>query len=173
MARQKAMRADEFMRQLESDPVWVAKRDQREREQEKQRQVLDADQQQLVNEICGLGYQIKSVWDLVNNSPHQFLERNFLGEYLDAYPILVKHLSIDHHPRIREGIIRALTVPDGGDAVAWALLGEFENEQDADMKWVISNALRIVMNRNARKRYPAVDEFYSNHGRETDSGNAG
>ena len=87
------MRADELMRELESDPSWVAKRDERERKQAERRKVLDADQKQLVDEICAAGYQVQSVWDLVNNTPHQFLERNFVGEYPDAYPILIKHLK--------------------------------------------------------------------------------
>ena len=172
MARRKPMPADELMRELESDPSWVAKRDERERKQAERRKVLDADQKQLVDEICAAGYQVQSVWDLVNNTPHQFLERNFVGEYPDAYPILIKHLKLDHLPGIREGVIRALTVPDGGDDVAWALLGEFESEKNADMKWVISNALRTVMNRKARMQYPAVDEYYSNYARQPDTKDA-
>ncbi len=89
-----------------------------------------------------------------------------MGEYPAAYPILLKHLGMEHHPRIREGIIRALTVPDGGNEVAWELLGHFEKEQDAQMKWVIANALRTVMNRSARKKYPEIDNYYKNPGVE-------
>ena len=161
MAR-KRITADELMRELESDPEWVAKREERERQQAKLRAVLDADQLELVREICDVGYQVTSVWDLVNNTPHPHLKRNFVGEYPAAYPILLKHLGMEHHPRIREGIIRALTVPDGGDEVAWELLGHFEKEQDAQMKWVIANALRTVMNRSARKKYPEIDNYYKN-----------
>ncbi len=110
------------MRELESDPEWVAKREERERQQAKLRAVLDADELELVREICDVGYQVTSVWDLVNNTPHPHLKRNFVGEYPAAYPILLKHLGMEHHPRIREGIIRALTVPDGGNDVAWNYL---------------------------------------------------
>ena len=39
------MIVDEFMRQLESDPEWLARRDQREREREECGQRLDVDQQ--------------------------------------------------------------------------------------------------------------------------------
>ena len=166
------MRADELMRELESDPAWFAKQKKRELLQAERRDVHDADQKQLVGEINAAGYQINCVWDLVNNTAHEVLERNFTGEYPVAYPILIKHLTLDHLPAIREGIIRALTVSDGGNEVAWALLGEFERETNADLKWVISNALRTVMNRKARKQYPAVDEYYSNHGRRSDAQDA-
>jgi hypothetical protein len=165
MAR-KRITADELMRELESDPEWVAKREERERQQAKHRAALDADEMELVREIRNVGYQVTSVWDLVNNTPHPHLERNFVGEYPAAYPILLKHLRMEHHPRIREGIIRALTVPDGGNEVAWELLGQFEKERDAQMKWVIANALRTVMNRSARKKYPEIDDYYKNPGVE-------
>ncbi len=34
------------------------------------------------------------------------------------------------------------------------------------MKWVIANALRTVMNRSARKKYPEIDNYYKNPGIE-------
>lgn len=167
------MRADDFLRQLESDPEWVARRDERERDHAlnvaKHRAKLEADEMVMINEIRAAGYDVKSVWDLVNNTPHPFLERNFVGEYPNAYPILIKHLEKDHIREIREGIIRALTVPDGGNEVAWALLKQFETERDRELKWVIANALRTVMNRSARKKFPEIDACYKN----PDSDNAG
>ena len=85
------------------------------------------------------------------------IERHFLGEYPDACPILANHVSIDHHPRARAGIIPVLTVLEGGNAVAWALLCGFESEPNAGMKWVICNAIPTVMNRTARKRQPSTN----------------
>ena len=43
------------MRQFESDPEWLARRDQREREREECGQRLDVDQQRLVHELCCVG----------------------------------------------------------------------------------------------------------------------
>jgi len=60
----------------------------------------------------------------VNNRPHPVLNFPFAGPYERAYPLLVRHLRVKHHPRVREGIIRALTVKDGDELVWKALLEE-------------------------------------------------
>ena len=87
----------------------------------------------------------------------RILERNFLGEYPDACPILANHVWIDHHPRARPGIIPVMIVPEGGNVVAWVLLCEFASEPNAGMKWVVCNAIPTVMNRIARKRQPSTN----------------
>ena len=94
---------------------------------------------------------------MLSNAQNRVLERNFLGEYPDACPILANHVSIDHPPRARTGIIPVLTVPESGNAVAWALLCGFASEPNAGMKWLISNAMQTVMNRNARKSEPSAN----------------
>ena len=156
MPRSKPVTAAELMAELEADPEWVARRDAKERELEEHRKVCAADERCLVREIRDAGYDIDSVWDLVNNTPHPVLERRFLGEYPDAYPILVRHLSVPHRKEIREGLIRALTVKDGGTEVESTLLQCFHSETDENMRWVIANALRTAMPYHRRKKYPEI-----------------
>jgi hypothetical protein len=156
MPKRRAVTAAELMAELEGDTEWVARRDALERELEIRRQVCSQDETQLVREIRDAGYDIDSVWDLVNNTPHPILERRFLGEYPSAYPILVRHLYVPHRKEIREGIIRALTVKDGGREVQTALLYCFESEMDANLRWVLANALRTVMPYHQRKKYPEI-----------------
>jgi hypothetical protein len=156
MSKRKPVTAAELMAELEADPEWVAQRDAKEREREAHRQVCTADQTELVREIRDAGYDIDSVWDLVNNTPHPILERRFLGEYPCAYPILVRHLSVPHRKEIREGIIRALTVKDGGSEVEAALLNCFQSETDDNLRWVLANALRTAMPYHRRKKYPEI-----------------
>ena len=57
---------------------------------------------------------------------------------------------------MREGIIRALTVRDGGPEVSAALFREFVSETDPLLKWVLSNALRIAMPLRERRKHPEI-----------------
>ncbi|RXD97832.1 hypothetical protein, partial [Xanthomonas perforans] len=56
----------------------------------------------LVQALESAGCPVKSVWDLVNTTK----------PYPEAIPVLVDHLRADYPSRIKEGIIRALAVPD-------------------------------------------------------------
>ncbi len=150
--------AEELLKDLESDPEWVAKRDAREREQARRKEEIAEHQRKLVSEIRGIGYEIDSVWDLVNNTPHPVLERGFTGPYERAYPVLIRHLKLPYIQEVREGIIRALTVKDGGPELEAALIDEFYKEQDPAMKWVFGNALRTAMPYHRRRKHPLIRE---------------
>ena len=154
----KRIAAGELMRQLEADPEWVAKRAERERELEEREIVSRSDEAMMVAEIRRVGYDIDSVWALVNNAPHPVLVRRFVGPYERAYPILLRHLDVPHLAANREGIIRALTVRDGGITVEASLLREFERETDPMLKWVLANALRTAMPYHRRRKHPAIRE---------------
>ena len=156
MSKRKPITAAELMAELQADPKWVARRDAKERERETREQVCAADQAELVQEIRNVGYDIDSVWDLVNNSPHPILKRRFLGEYQLAYPILVNHLYVTHRKEVREGIIRALSVKDGGPEVEAALLDCFQCETDDNLRWGLANALRVAMPYHRRKKFPEI-----------------
>ena len=80
--------------------------------------------------------------------------------YERAYPLLVRHLRIRHHPRVREGIVRALTVKDGGEPVWSALLQELHGELDPEMKWVLANALKTAMPYKLRRKHPEIAAAY-------------
>jgi hypothetical protein len=115
-----------------------------------------------VQDIRAKGYEVDSVWDLVNNTPHPVLERKFVGAYPNAYSVLVDHLRIPHHVRTREGIVRALTEKDAAAVAAEEVLRQFYAEQDKELRWVMANALRRLLTRYQRKKHPRVDEVYKN-----------
>ncbi len=75
---------------------------------------LVAEQQPLVEELKENGFEIKSVWDLVNSR----------SNYPAAIPILLKHLQMPYADRTRGGIARALAVRDPQTREAWPLLVE-------------------------------------------------
>ena len=61
-----------------------------------------------------VGWNVESVWDLVNIS----------AKYAEAIPVLLKHLLLPYSDRTREGIARSLAVPEPEVKKAWPMLVE-------------------------------------------------
>jgi hypothetical protein len=158
------MKASVLMKKLESDPEYQEMKKRKALDLKEREAVLAEDERSLIEELASNGFKIESVWDFVNNNNrHEFL-RNFKGSYDGAYPILVKHLNVKHHPRIREGIIRALTEKDANEVASESLLAEFYKEQDLNLKWVFANALRTVLTRSQKAKHPEYKEVYNGKG---------
>lgn len=97
---------------------------------------MDEEDRQLCQALSGAGIQVCSIYDLVNTS----------ADYDAALPVLVEWLPKTRDDRIKEGIVRALTLKTAGENVALALVSEFENyEADTPSKeatkWAIGNAI--------------------------------
>lgn len=123
----------------------------------------DEDERELVRDLFQVGVEVSGVYDLLYTD----------GQYREAYPILNRHLKIKHHPNIREGIIRALTVRDAGKEIESSLLDELRSEEDDLMRWVLANALRTAMPYHRRKRHPEIQEAWEGYGnRNTEQGGA-
>jgi len=148
------------MSQLNSDPEYLARKAKKDAEIKELGDICAKDEAELVAELKKLGLEVKSVWDLVNNSPHDFLKREFSGSYEVAYPLLVKHLNINHHQRIREGIIRALSEKEAKEIAAQPLIEELHKETLKSNKWVIANALNVMLSKSELENYPEVKSAY-------------
>lgn len=157
--RKKSLTAQELQRELASDVSYQKMMREKEAKRKELEELLNKDEEPLVQELKSLGLEIDSVWDLVNNSPHQFLDRNFKGDYSIAYETLVKHLDFDYHPKTIEGIIRALTENEAKKIAANKILELFQKETDKNLKWVMANALRTLMTWNKRQKYPEIGEI--------------
>jgi hypothetical protein len=120
---------------------------------------FEQEERPLVNELNNIGLKVESVWDLVNNRPHPYLKNNFTGDYEVAYPILVKHLDFDYHPRIKEGIVRALTEKKAAKLAADRILELFHKEPDKNLKWVMANALRTMLTWRQREKHPEIKQI--------------
>jgi hypothetical protein len=98
------------MADLEGDPGFIARRDERDRE--RQRKAIEWRQAEapLVEELRAAGFKVDSAWDLVNTAV----------PYAEALPILLAHVQRPYPDRVREGIARALAVPKA--KVGWDLL---------------------------------------------------
>jgi len=158
------MKASDLMKKHEADPEYQEMRKRKDLELKEREVLLAADEQGLVEELAKAGYEVDSIWDFVNNNNRYDFLRKFEGNYTSAYPILVKHLDIEHHPRIREGIIRALTEKDANEMASEALLAAFYQEQDSNLKWVLANALRTVLTRSQKAKHPEYKEIYDAKG---------
>lgn len=160
MKRRRSMTYEEHLRELKSDPEryaqYLATIEARDRRLAAFAEEFREEDERLAREARTLGYKISSVWDFVNNTPHPILPRPFVGPYERAYPLLVRHLRLPHHQRVREGIIRALIVKDGGPLVAAALLEQFVTEKDRNLRWLLAIALRAAMSLKERRKHPEI-----------------
>ena len=154
------MTAAEHRAILSKDPAYLAMRSRKEAELAAFAATFADEEALIAGEAAAVGYKIKSVWDFVNNRPHPVLKFPFTGPYERAYPLLVRHLRIKHHPRVREGIVRALTVKNGGELVWQALLQELHGESDPPLKWVLANALKTAMPYKLRRKHPEIAAAY-------------
>lgn len=153
----------ELMSQLSSDPEFLAQKAEKDLTLQTFEKACKEDESELVTSLKNLGLEVSSVWDLVNNIPHKHLEREFTGSYEIAYPLLVAHLKLPHHPRVREGIIRALTEKNAKDIASAVLLDELSKETDQSLRWVIANALLSMLSISEIESYPEIEESYK-HG---------
>lgn len=131
--RSKPITAGELLEQLRSDPEWVAKDREREVMRAKFRADLREESGPLLRDLESMGISIPSVYDLVNTS----------DPYPEAIPVLIEHLGKPYHPRIREGIARALTVPEAKPALP-KIFEAFRRETDTSVngpKWALGNAI--------------------------------
>jgi len=108
---------------------------QRQREEEQQRKVSEWRKAEIpiIEALRSRGFEVKSVWDLVNTK----------RRYPDAVPVLLEHLTQSFPERVREGIARALAVPEARSG--WPILLEtFRRETDTTtvgVKWALALAL--------------------------------
>jgi len=98
----KEVRAAELMARLNTDPNYLGRRS--ERDEAVRRRVAENEKAEapLVQDLRDAGAQVSSVWDLVNTKT----------PYPQLLPILFAHLDRPYPPRVREGIVRALAVPE-------------------------------------------------------------
>ena len=98
----------------------------------------------LVEALNDAAVPVKSVWDLVNAAK----------SYPQAMPVLLAHLEYPYPFRIREGIARALTIKQAGEAAYAKLVSEFKKVSDSTdvaqhgFKWALGNAISIVARKN-------------------------
>jgi hypothetical protein len=133
MTKRKPKTAGELIAELEKDPEFL---DRRRKQEEALRLVVDEwarAEAPLVRELRDAGAQVSSVWDLVNTP----------GSYAKLVPILLAHLERPYPERVREGIARALAVPEarqGWDQLVSAYLADPDTAGQG-VKWAVHLAI--------------------------------
>jgi hypothetical protein len=137
----KSVSAAKLMSRLQSDPEWVRENAERQAKHkvavEQRREELRPEQTPLLAELASVGIKVDSVWDLVNAK----------WSYPAAIPALSGYLQRVRHPVLREGIARALTVPEARGRAAQVILSELQRPYDQSphsVRWVLANALTVV-----------------------------
>ena len=126
----KRITARELMDRLSADPAWVAERDRQDAERARVRDEIARTEPPLLDALASVGHPVGSVWDLVNTG----------ARYPAAIPVLLEHLSGSYPPVIREGIARALGVPEARSV--WQVLARrYADESDARVKEGLAVAL--------------------------------
>jgi hypothetical protein len=125
--------AEELLAELQADPKWVAEQQERERALQERTAAYRKAEAPLVKDLNRAGVAVASVWNLVNSR----------APYPVAVPILIEHLRRPYPERVREGIARALAVPEA--RIGWdSLLEAFREEADTTtigVKWALALAL--------------------------------
>jgi hypothetical protein len=137
MSKKDWITAAEHEAQLWQNPEWVARHLESEARLKAAFEQSRREQAVLLSELKSAGINIQSVWDLVNTA----------DKYPAAIPILLRHLTLPYSKRIKEGIIRALTVRYAGPDVLRELIRQFCAETDDrpnSIKWVLGNAISEV-----------------------------
>ncbi len=104
--RQPPLSAADLTARLQADPDFLARKQERERERAERSAGLRTEEEPILAELREVGWNVNSVWELVNTST----------PYREAIPILLRHLLLPYSDRTREGIARALAVSDARDA---------------------------------------------------------
>lgn len=138
MKYKSSMTAAELMEKLRADPELVRRNRERERRSRERAAAFAENQASLVRDLTQAGYSVDSVYDLVNAA----------YSYPEAIPILLKHLgkAADYQPAIREGIARALTVPEAKHAVP-QLIEAYRADPVTKVngpKWALGNAIEVL-----------------------------
>lgn len=139
MTKQAATLGD-LLAKLRKDPAWSARQAQEEQRREEARGELRRHEQPVVSALRAAGFAVDSVWDLVNTAT----------PYPAAIPVLLAHLPTTEHPRVREGIVRALSVKEAGNAAWEPLLRQleasatWEEGHATGLRDALANALAVL-----------------------------
>lgn len=133
MTKRRSKSAADLLTELNADPEFVASQREKARVRAKQEAEFRRAEEPIVAALNSAGIHVESVSDMPGAS----------YSHLDALPILVEHLQRPYPERIREGIARALAVPEA--RIAWdALLHSFESDDDTaatGVKWFVGCAI--------------------------------
>ncbi len=137
MTKRKAKTAEELLAELQNDETYQRELSRKDAKRASSSQRSLCAQKLLLKDLSEAGFEVETVWDLVNSSE----------PYPTLIPVLLKHLQEQYPPRIKEGIARALAVPDARKI--WnELVAIFLAEPNNEVKWALHLALAAAADRS-------------------------
>jgi hypothetical protein len=132
--------AGELLAELEQDPEFVGREQQRERFRSGARQARREAAAPVVTELRLAGFPVQTISDLWNTPL----------DYRLAIPILLKWLPRIEHDGIKEDIVRGLSVKWARAQATGPLIEEFRRAMPGTtLQWAIGNALDAVADESA------------------------
>lgn len=110
-----------------------------------------ADEHALLGELRAHDIHVTSVWDFIASG----------GAPPRAVPILVAHLSMDHHERIWEGIVRALAVRHARPAAFAVLSDLYRREGSRSRRTALAHAIGAMASIDEVQDLPEIENYRS------------
>lgn len=113
----------------------------------------------LIKELSDIGIEVNTIWDLVNTK----------SKYPIAIPILLKYLLLINLDKNKEGIVRALTIPEAKGVASTALIYEYVKTpvSKENLRWIMGNAIKLTLTDNELKKvFPIVKDKKNGISRE-------
>jgi HEAT repeat protein len=103
------------------------------REQQARISRADEEDERIVAALRETGIEVSSVYDLVNRSTAA------------AIPVLLRFLPQNLEPKIKEGVVRALSIREARSVALRPMLEEFKQRNISDsLRWAIGNAIEVL-----------------------------
>jgi len=107
------------------------------------------DESELLRDLRDRGINVTSVWDFIASG----------GAPPAAVPILVTHLSTQHHERIWEGIVRSLSVKHARAAALSVLTDLYRREESRSRRSVLAHAIGAMARLDEVQDLPEIETF--------------
>ena len=109
------------------------------------------DEQLLIRDLRARDIHVTSVWDFIASG----------GAPPRAVPVLVAHLSRDHHERIWEGIVRALAVKHARAEALSVLTELYRQEQNRHRRTTLAHAISAMARLDEVQDLPEIESYRS------------
>jgi HEAT repeat protein len=118
----------------EQNPDLVRVREQRERERRQSQAEYREAVAPVLQALAEAGFPVPEV---------MALSRTY-SDYRPAIPVLLHWLTLTSHPRVKESIVRALSVHWSKSLAVAPRIDEFGQAKGACYKWAVGNALEVL-----------------------------
>lgn len=157
--KRKPATAGQVLSRLESDPAFLARRDERERKRKEFGRQYRAAAKPIEDDLAAIGYDDKYLANqakenlvmatIAKDTPWSALSwmANTDEAYPTAIPILVKHLLLEYPTAIKQTMARALTVKEARGLANQVVLDEYARTpfmERKNHKWELASCLNAI-----------------------------